>query len=92
MGENGFEPIHPEETDLQSAAALQLCRSPKNPVVVRRHHDQPFLAFPTLRGYNWIEIFPIKVIGIGSVIPRFVCSPAELWTEASSPHLKIRLS
>ena len=28
VGKVGFEPTHPQEADLQSAAALQLCRLP----------------------------------------------------------------
>ncbi len=34
MGKKGFEPINPEETDLQSAATRHRCRLPKLNIVV----------------------------------------------------------
>ena len=38
----GFEPIHPEETDLQSAAALQLYRLRIKVMVPGRHLQVSF--------------------------------------------------
>ena len=60
VGKVGFEPTHPKGTDLQSAAALQLCRLPI------------FLKGQIIPTKNLTVVIILRLIYI-IITPTFIC-------------------